>query len=127
MTSRTEREDCDWQRDRQDEKCTGLGHDMAWELGPNSRRRGHAYHWLGRCRHDGAEITVGASWTSCGGIRDARKVRCSGPGTAVLTEIEAERANQLVNAAVAGYGRAVARALDPGPARVVFTQKDLDR
>ncbi|MGQ0777190.1 MAG: hypothetical protein ACT4NY_22705 [Pseudonocardiales bacterium] len=85
-----------------------LGHAMIWQLGLNATHQGHAYHWVGRCGDCGAEVSVGARWSTCAGVRDARKVRCSGPGTAVLTEIEAARSGDLITAAVAEFGRSLA-------------------
>ncbi len=98
-------------RDEHDGAAAGRGHRLRWQLGENARRRGHAYFWEGRCEHCGATVSVGAGWSSCSGVRHARRVPCSGPGTAVLTEIETERAHELVAAAVREFGRSVADAM----------------
>jgi hypothetical protein len=110
MTSMDERRGADLQRDDMAKHIRKLGHrTMTWKLAPNSRRRGHAYHWLGMCEDCGAEVSVGASWSSCPSVRDARHDRCSGPGTKVLTEIEAARASELIAAAGAEFLKAVRR------------------
>jgi hypothetical protein len=46
---------------------------------------------------------IGSAWSSCGGVRDARHVGCSGPGTAVLTDIEEAHVADLFAAAVADF------------------------
>lgn len=92
----------DWNR-----TLTNKGHAMAWQLGPNARRRGHAYFWEATCTHCGAEISVADGATSCGGVRDARHVACSGPGTAVLTDIETARVADLITAAVTEFRTAI--------------------
>lgn len=53
--------------------------------------------------------TAGACWSSSRTHVDARKERCGGPGTAILTEIEAGRLHELIGEAVADFGRAVRR------------------
>ncbi|MFD8492420.1 hypothetical protein [Amycolatopsis sp. NPDC059657] len=90
-------------RDDYNQALTARGHAMRWRLGTNALRRGHAYFWEGRCVHCGAEMSIGSAWSSCGGVRDARDVACSGPGTAVLTEIETGRSADLVAAAVGEF------------------------
>lgn len=88
-------------RDEYTETLAQRGHAIRWRLGVNARRRGHAYFWKGRCEHCGAEISVGDGWSSCPGVRDARRIPCSGPGTAVLTEIETAHVHeQVADAAV---------------------------
>ena len=91
-----------------DRELSAAGHHMHWEYGCNALRRGYAYTVHGTCSDCAAEITVGFCWTSCPSVRDARKVDCSGPGTHVLTDIEARHSHDLVAAAVADFGRAVA-------------------
>uniref|UniRef100_UPI003F49500E hypothetical protein n=1 Tax=Nonomuraea sp. CA-251285 TaxID=3240002 RepID=UPI003F49500E len=108
MTSREEVADVKLNRDEKDGVARGLGHELTWRLGPNARRKGWAYHWIGDCVHCAATVSVGWGWSSCGGIRDARHVPCSGPGTAILTEIEAARSRELVAEAIAQFGREVA-------------------
>lgn len=109
MASRSEMQSADGVRNDLDERARNLGHSMTWKLGPNSRRRGCAYHWLGTCEHCGAEATAMDMASSCSGIRDARKVPCSGPGTAMLTEVEAEHVHQQVASAARQFSRDVWR------------------
>ncbi len=90
-------------REDWDTRARDRGHLLRWRLGPTARRRGFAYVWEGRCEHCGAEVTVGRSWSSCPRVRDARRVACSGPGTAVLTEIETEQARTRCGEAIADY------------------------
>lgn len=108
--TRDERLSAEFTRDNVDTRATELGHVMTWELAPNSRRRGHCYHFQGACTNCGAEATAGAAWSSCGGVRDARREPCSGPGTTVLTDIETGRVHDLAAGAVADFGRQVAAA-----------------
>ncbi|MFE3178686.1 hypothetical protein ACFXPA_44135 [Amycolatopsis sp. NPDC059090] len=103
--SRSEQAGADVVRDDYTRSLARKGHAMAWTLGRNARRKGHAYFWEGRCTRCGAEISVAADSISCPGARDARKTRCSGPGTAVLTDIENARAAERI----AASGRAFAR------------------
>jgi len=96
-------------RDDYDRTLSARRHAMGWQLGANARWRGHAYFWDGRCEHCGAEMSIGSGWSSCGGVRDARDVVCSGPGTAVLTEIETDRVADLITAAVTEFLEEAAR------------------
>jgi hypothetical protein len=105
--TRDQRESAKAIRDDITDRAGELGHSMSWKLGPNATRRGYAYFFEGECKHCGAGASAGASWSSCSGIRDARRVECSGPGTEVLTEIETERAHQLVADAVQSFGEQV--------------------
>lgn len=72
-----------------------------------ARRRGHVYFWEGRREHCGAEISVGSGWSSCSGIRDARREICSGAGTAALTAIETEHVHDQLADAVREFRRDV--------------------
>lgn len=108
---RVERADVLAAREDWDLRARGRGHLLCWQLGATALRRGYAYVWDGRCGHCGAELTVGWSWTSCPGVRDARDVACSVPGTAVLTEIETERAGQLLGEAIVAYVTVIAPVL----------------
>jgi len=83
-----------------DGRASALGHRMTWKIGPNSNRKGHVYFFEGVCAGCGAEATARAGSSSCGGVRDARHERCGGPGTAVLTEIEAARFLEVVAAGI---------------------------
>lgn len=94
-------------RDAQDAKACELGHALTWRLAPNSTRRGHCYSWEGECGDCGAEVLAGAWGSSCRDVRDARHDRCGGPGTSVLTEIEAGRLGELVAGAVSRFGESL--------------------
>lgn len=111
-------------REDRDARARDRGHLLRWRLGPTALRRGCAYLWDGRCEHCGAEVTVGRSWSSCSGVRDARRVACSGPGTAVLTEIETDQALSRCGEAIADYLAVVGPlVVDPTSAEIVA---DLD-
>lgn len=110
MASKMDREGAKFTRDNIDREAATLGHAMTWKLGPNATRKGHAYYFEGKCQHCAAEASAGSMWSSCGGIRDARHEPCSGPGTAILTEIEAARAAELIAPAIAEFAAAVRRA-----------------
>lgn len=105
---RQERADVLAAREEMTERAATQRHDVVWRLGPNATRRGYAYTWHGECRHCGARVTVGSAWSSCDGVRDVRTERCSGPGTAILTEIETTRVHELIADAVATFGAEVA-------------------
>lgn len=109
MASRSEMQSADGTRDDVDARARRLGHDMTWQLGPNARRRGHAYFWRGTCTNCAATVDAGDMYSSCSGIRDARKVACSGPGTAVLTEVEADHVRAQVASAARQFDREVQR------------------
>jgi hypothetical protein len=111
VATRLDRESTEANRQTHDRRATAAGHTLRWRLGENATRRGHEYFKVGTCSQCAAEVSVGASWSSCSGVRDARRVPCSGPGTAVLTEIEAGRCADLFAGAVARFGRDVERAL----------------
>jgi hypothetical protein len=115
MASRAEREGAKLERDEQDRAAAGRGHKLAWQLGENANKAGHAYFFEGTCEHCGAVVMVGSAWTSSHGVLDARDALCSGPGTAVLAEIEAGRRAELFAEAVAQFGRDVAAALGAEP------------
>jgi hypothetical protein len=96
-----------WTPAKQDmtERTAALGHTLTWKRRP--RPAGTALAFEGTCGDCGATVEIGASWSSCGTIRDARREQCSGPGTAVLTEIEADRSSELFGEAVADYLQAL--------------------
>jgi hypothetical protein len=71
------------------ETAVGNGHAITWKRLP--RDPGCALVFEATCGDCGATVCIGELWSSCGTIRDARRTRCSGPGTAILTDIEAER------------------------------------
>lgn len=105
MTTRIEQQSARANRDDYDRQLSAAGHRMQWKLGENSRRAEYAWFWEGHCSNCGAEMSVGATWSSCGGVRDARHVPCSGPGTDVLTVIEADRSAELTQAALDDFSR----------------------
>jgi hypothetical protein len=107
MAARWEVQDVKAGRDEWDARLRAAGHAMTWKLGPNATRKGHCYHWVGLCGHCGAGMTIGRGFTTCSVVRDAREEPCSGPGTAILTEIEAQRVHDLVAGAVAEFGAQV--------------------
>lgn len=107
MASRSDREAAAGCRDDLDQRAQVLGHSMIWELGAESNKRGHCYHFVGRCSDCGAMASAFRGGSSCPSVRDARKVACSGPGTAILTEIEESRSADLIAGAVAAFGQAV--------------------
>lgn len=107
MASREQRESAQFTRDDIDQQARNLGHTMTWQLGPGSNRKGNAYYFVSECDHCGARATAGPTWSSCDGIRDARRETCSGPGTKVLTEIEHQRSLELLGEAVAEFGAQV--------------------
>jgi hypothetical protein len=105
--TRDQRESTKAVRDDLTERAGRLGHTMTWKLGPNSARRGFAYHFVGECQHCGASAVAYDGGSSCRGIIDARHAGCSGPGTKVLTEIETERFHAIVAGAVQTFGEQV--------------------
>lgn len=107
MASAAEHESARANQREHDGRATAAGHALAWRMGENATRRGHAYFLVGECGRCGAVVTVGASWSSSYGSRDARDVPCSGPGTALLTEIENTRLSELVAEAVARFGEEI--------------------
>jgi hypothetical protein len=109
MASKLDKESAAFCRDDLDVRASILGHTMTWALGANSNRGGYYYHFVGRCEDCGAMATAGWAGSSCPSVRDARRVPCSGPGTAILTEIEERRSADLIAGAVAAFGQAVAQ------------------
>jgi hypothetical protein len=108
MTTRDERNGAKLNRDEYAERLARLGHDVKWNLAPHATRRGHAYFFEGLCRNCHGTISVASSWTSCSGIVDLRAdSRCAGPGTHILTDIEAARASELIAPAIAEFTAAV--------------------
>ena len=100
-------------RDHVDAGARDLGHTLAWELGPCALVPGHAYHWVGVCGDCGATASASAGSSSCPGVRDARHERCSGPGTALLTQIETDRVRELMAAAVVEFVAELLAGPDP--------------
>lgn len=90
-----------------DERVAELGHSLTWKRQPRPTRE-HALYFEGTCGDCGATVTLGSGWSSCSTIRDARSAQCSGSGTAVMTEIEQERADELTTEAINEYVEALA-------------------
>jgi hypothetical protein len=109
MASKMDREGAKFTRDNIDAKATALGHNMTWKLGPLATRKGQAYFFDGDCEHCAAHASAGSMWSSSHSIIDARRDQCTGPGTYVLTEIEAARASELIAPAIAEFAAAVRR------------------
>jgi hypothetical protein len=107
MAAKWQKDSATANRDDFDRKLTAAGHKMTWHLAPGSHRKGHCYTWVGDCEHCAANMTVSWCGSSCQGVRDARHVECSGPGTAVLTEIEQQHADELMGEALAEFATAV--------------------
>lgn len=82
------------------------GHTLTWARLPRESKD-HALVFEGTCGDCGATVEIGNGWSSCRTIRNARDEACSGPGTAVLTEVEEERASELVADAVGEYVQAL--------------------
>lgn len=106
--TKDERLNAEFTRDNVDTRAAELGHIMTWQLSPTARRRGYVYSFDGTCTHCGAQASASAGASTSHGPRDARHEPCSGPGTTVLTDIEAERLSELVAGAVSDFGAAVA-------------------
>lgn len=85
-----------------DEQVAELGHTLTWKRLPRPSRE-HALVYEGTCDDCGATVEFGSTWSSCRTIRDARSETCSGPGTAALTEVEQERADELAAEAIGEY------------------------
>ncbi|WP_199546363.1 hypothetical protein [Streptomyces sp. N35] len=85
------------------------GHTLKWKQMPRPTLE-HALYFEGTCADCGATVQVGSGWSSCGTIRDARNIDCSGPGTAALTAVEQERASDLFREAVGEYTQALEEA-----------------
>lgn len=91
------------------EIAEGLGHTLTWKRLPRPSKD-HALLFEGTCTDCGATVCIDRSSSSTTGIRDARNETCSGPGTAVLTQIEQERASEQFAGLVDEYGQALADA-----------------
>ena len=85
------------------------GHTLTWKRLPRESKN-HALVFEGTCADCGATVCIDRYASSTTGIRDARNESCSGPGTAVLTDIEQERASELFADAVGDYVQALADA-----------------
>ncbi|GAA3808622.1 hypothetical protein ACFQ0G_53210 [Streptomyces chiangmaiensis] len=82
------------------------GHTLTWKRLPRESKD-HALVFEGTCTDCGATVEIGRGWSSCATIRNARDEACSGPGTALLTAVEQERASELFAEAVGEYVQAL--------------------
>lgn len=100
-----------WTLGKQDmnETAGRNGHTLTWKQMPRPTRE-HALYFEGTCTDCGATVQIGSGWSSCRTIRDARNETCSGPGTAVLAEVEQNRADELAGDAIGEYLEALADA-----------------
>lgn len=87
----------------------GLGHTLTWKRLPRPSKD-HALVFEGACQDCGATVRVDRHATTTAGVRDARSTICTGPGTAILTEIEQERVDEGTAVLVADYLTALAEA-----------------
>jgi hypothetical protein len=88
-----------------DEEVAKNGHTLTWKRRP--RQAGHALVFEGTCRDCGATVSIDRYSSSCGTVRDARSAKCSGAGTAVLTEVEQDHANDQADEAIGEYVQAL--------------------
>jgi len=102
------------------ETAAANGHALTWKRLPRPSRD-HALVYEGTCTDCAATVEIGNGWSSCATIRNARNETCSGPGTAVLTEVEATRASELFAEALSEYAQALIDAgITPARARAPF-------
>lgn len=88
------------------ETAEANGHTLTWKRQPRPSKE-HALVFEGTCTDCGATVQIGNGWSSCATIRNARDEQCTGVGTAVLTEIEQERASELFADAAGEYRQAL--------------------
>ncbi|MDX2881208.1 hypothetical protein PV366_47840, partial [Streptomyces ipomoeae] len=93
-------------KQRMNEVASQNGHTLTRKRLPRESKD-HALVFEGTCADCGATVEIGKGWSSCATIRNARDEACSGPGTAVLTEVEEERASELFAEAVGEYVQAL--------------------
>jgi hypothetical protein len=86
-------------------KTGELGHTLTWKRLP--RKAGHALVFEGTCADCGATVEIGSGWSSCATVRDARREPCSGPGTAVLTQVEQGHSSEQFGDLVSAYAQAI--------------------
>ncbi len=111
MASQSDRESAGFTRDNLDRTARNLGHHPTWALAPTTNRKGHAYYYVGTCDHCAGNAHAGPAWSSCTSVVDIRHDRCGGPGTSVLTEIEAARCSELVAPAITTFAGEVRRVI----------------
>lgn len=107
MAGRQEKTDVTLNRDDMNARVSEAGHVMRWQLGENANRAGYGYTLVGECENCGARVIVGRTYSTCDSIRDARHVPCSGPGTSILTDIEADHHSQQMQGPIDDFRRAV--------------------
>jgi hypothetical protein len=88
-----------WTRDNVTVTATNAGHKLDW-----TEIKGG---WSGTCGDCGANATAFPMGSSSQSVRDARSATCSGPGTAILTEIENDHFAEFVDEAVGQFGAAL--------------------
>lgn len=93
-------------KEHMNEVAGSNGHTLTWKRLPRPSKE-HALVFEGTCTDCGATVNIGSGWSSCSTIRNARDEQCSGPGTAVLTEVEQERSTELVGEAIGEYVQAL--------------------
>ncbi|MFD7705633.1 hypothetical protein [Streptomyces sp. NPDC059786] len=91
------------------EIADGLGHTLTWKRQPRPSKE-HALVFEGTCTDCGATVRITRYASTTTGVRDARSSICTGPGTAILTEIEQERAAEETAELVGEYLQALADA-----------------
>lgn len=100
-----------WTLAKQDmnETAEANGHTLTWKRLPRPSKE-HALCFEGTCTDCGATVTIGSMWSSCASIRDARNSTCSGPGTAIVTDVEQDHADDVAAEAIGEYLQALADA-----------------
>src|SRR3954466_3782082 len=82
------------------------GHTLTWKRLPRPSKD-HALVFEGTCTDCGATVQIDRYASTCATIRNARDETCSGPGTAVLTDIEQDRASDQFSELVGEYMQAL--------------------
>jgi hypothetical protein len=85
-----------WSRDHVNSIATNGGHKLDWEQIQGG--------WSGTCGDCGANATAFVGGSSSRSVRDARSYECSGPATAILTEIEDDHFAEFLDEAVGQFG-----------------------
>ena len=85
-----------------DEVAGSNGHTLTWKRRPRPTKE-YALVFEGTCTDCGATVCIDRYSSSTTGIRDARKETCTGAGTAVLTAIEQEYADEQAGELIGEY------------------------
>ncbi|MFI1485716.1 hypothetical protein [Streptomyces sp. NPDC020747] len=93
-------------KERMNEVAGANGHTLTWKRLPREHS-GCALIFEGTCTDCGATVQIDRYASTCATIRNARDEQCSGPGTAVLTEVEQQRSSELAGEAVGEYVQAL--------------------